>query len=125
MSAELNDPIAYANQNGGRSNGKLHMSRDCYFIRDLPDAEVVERPRSAFDPDQEWCNRCTPGPSPVTGEQREAVLTALELGYYEVPRHANLADVAAELGISHQALSERLRRAHGGLVSAFVGGGGD
>ena len=37
---------------------------------------------------------------------------ALAAGYYEIPRETDLKELAAELGISHQALSERLRRAH-------------
>ena len=37
---------------------------------------------------------------------------ALAAGYYEVPRETDLKELAGELGISHQALSERLRRAH-------------
>ncbi|UPW01208.1 helix-turn-helix domain-containing protein [Halorussus gelatinilyticus] len=53
----------------------------------------------------------------LTAEQYEAVTAALETGYYEVPRGASARDVADELDISHQALSERLRRGHGNLVA--------
>lgn len=61
----------------------------------------------------------------LTTEQYEAVTTALDRGYYEVPRNASARDLAKKLGISHQALSERLRRGHGTLVSnaLLVGGG--
>lgn len=52
----------------------------------------------------------------LSAKQREALLTAAELGYYDVPRRASLADVADELGISPQAVSERLRRG----VETFV-----
>lgn len=52
----------------------------------------------------------------LTADQLESLITASEEGYYEVPRGATLQEVAAELGISHQALSERLRRGHGRLV---------
>ena len=37
---------------------------------------------------------------------------ALASGYYEIPRETDLKELARKLGISHQALSERLRRAH-------------
>lgn len=37
---------------------------------------------------------------------------ALTAGYYEVPRETDLKELADGLGITHQALSERLRRAH-------------
>ncbi|WP_255192804.1 helix-turn-helix domain-containing protein [Natronobeatus ordinarius] len=46
----------------------------------------------------------------TTTAQREALLTALEKGYFDEPRKATLATVAEELGISKTALSERLRR---------------
>ena len=52
----------------------------------------------------------------LTEPQFEALVTALTEGYYEVPRDIDLNDLADELGISHQALSERLRRATGALV---------
>ena len=37
---------------------------------------------------------------------------ALTAGYYEVPRKTDLKELAGRLDITHQALSERLRRAH-------------
>lgn len=52
----------------------------------------------------------------LSPKQREALETAVEAGFFEVPRDATLSDVADELGVSTQAASERLRRG----VSAFV-----
>lgn len=52
----------------------------------------------------------------LTESQHRALVLAAQRGYYEVPRETELADLADELGISHQALSERLRRATGSLV---------
>jgi hypothetical protein len=46
----------------------------------------------------------------LTEEQYEALTVACERGYYAVPRETDLDELAAELDISHQALSERLRR---------------
>lgn len=46
----------------------------------------------------------------LTSAQRVALRTALEMGYFEIPRAASLDDIAAELDISAAALSERLRR---------------
>jgi predicted DNA binding protein len=46
----------------------------------------------------------------LSAKQREALVTAAELGYYDIPRQASLSDVADEIGISSQAVSERLRR---------------
>ena len=60
------------------------------------------------------------GADGLTDPQREALLAADELGYFDVPRRASLDDVAAELGISASACSERLRRAQTHLVETFV-----
>lgn len=48
--------------------------------------------------------------------QYRALVHAFERGYFEVPRKADLQDLAEELDVSHQALSERLRRGTGALV---------
>ena len=48
--------------------------------------------------------------------QAAIIRTAAERGYFAVPREVALADVAAELDISSQAASERLRRGLGTLV---------
>ncbi|WP_207587040.1 helix-turn-helix domain-containing protein [Halomontanus rarus] len=54
----------------------------------------------------------------LTPEQQEALSAAFEHGYFEIPRQISMEELAAELGISHQALSERLRRAYETLVDA-------
>jgi len=46
----------------------------------------------------------------LTNSQREALLVALETGYFEEPRDASLRDVAAELEISQPAAGGLLRR---------------
>ncbi|MFC4356947.1 bacterio-opsin activator domain-containing protein [Halobium salinum] len=52
----------------------------------------------------------------LTPKQRRSLVGALERGYYAVPRELTMSDLAAELGVTQQALSQRLRRAHGTLV---------
>jgi hypothetical protein len=47
----------------------------------------------------------------LTDLQRETLALAIRRGYFEVPRSVTLSDLAAELGVSKQAVSERLRRA--------------
>ncbi len=47
----------------------------------------------------------------VTGPQREALTRAVEGGYYSIPRRLSTQELADELGISDQAVTERLRRA--------------
>lgn len=61
----------------------------------------------------------------LTNEQQTTLTAAYEQGYYEIPRRATAEDLADEVGVSHQALSERLRRGHGNLVeNALVLGQG-
>ncbi|WP_290813422.1 helix-turn-helix domain-containing protein [Halovivax sp.] len=55
--------------------------------------------------------------SALTDAQEEAIREAYRRGYYDVPREISLEELADGLGISHQALSERLRRANKVLAS--------
>lgn len=52
----------------------------------------------------------------LTDRQREALRTAYEMGYFNIPRGATLGDVANVLDISAPSLSERLRRAQRHLI---------
>lgn len=52
----------------------------------------------------------------VTPEQEAALATAFEMGYFEVPQAVTLEEVAADLGISEQAVSARIRRGSANLV---------
>ena len=56
----------------------------------------------------------------LTDRQHETLRTATEMGYYSVPREVELVDLAAVLGVSRQAISERLRRATEALVRATI-----
>lgn len=59
----------------------------------------------------------TGGQFGLTKKQQEALVTAWEAGYFETPREATMQEVADELGISQQSLSDRLRRAYHALVA--------
>lgn len=52
----------------------------------------------------------------LTEKQREALVLAYEFGYFNSPRETPMADVAAKLGISQQALASRLRRGSRRLI---------
>jgi predicted DNA binding protein len=52
----------------------------------------------------------------LTADQHEALTVAYEGGYFTVPRDVDLETVSTNIGISHQALSERLRRGHQTLI---------
>lgn len=56
----------------------------------------------------------------LTDDQREALVEAHEHGYFSVPREAGLEEVAEAMDLSHQSLSERLRRGHDALVENTV-----
>ncbi|WP_237076808.1 helix-turn-helix domain-containing protein [Natrialba magadii] len=58
----------------------------------------------------------------LTEHQREALQTALDSGYFDVPRKATLSEIADELGISDQALSARLRRGQANLLWQTIAG---
>ncbi|MFD1512950.1 helix-turn-helix domain-containing protein [Halomarina rubra] len=56
----------------------------------------------------------------LTPPQREAMLLALERGYFEIPREVTLAELANDLDISEQAFSERVRRATNKVLSSAL-----
>lgn len=56
----------------------------------------------------------------LTPAQRNALRRAKELGYYKVPREISTRELADELEMSHQNLSELLRRATDNLIDAAV-----
>ncbi|MFC7069566.1 helix-turn-helix domain-containing protein [Halobaculum lipolyticum] len=46
----------------------------------------------------------------LTETQRRALSLAVDRGYFEVPRRTTLGDLAAEVGVSEQSMSETVRR---------------
>ena len=54
--------------------------------------------------------------SRLTDRQREAVETALDLGYYDVPRTASHGDVAAALECAPSTAAEHLRKAESSVL---------
>lgn len=77
------------------------------------DEESDERSTGPFGTgDRSW-------PREMTDAQREALVTAHEMGYFDMPRTATMAEVADELGVSSASISERLRRAQNHLITEF------
>jgi hypothetical protein len=56
----------------------------------------------------------------LTDPQYEALRTAYEMGYYEIPQAASLEEVADRLDITASSLSERLRRAQTHVIETTV-----
>ena len=52
----------------------------------------------------------------LTDRQREVVATAADLGYYDVPRAATLADVAVALDVAASTVSDHLRKAESAVM---------
>lgn len=52
----------------------------------------------------------------LTHRQREVVSTALDLGYYEVPRSGSQADIAAALDCAPSTVAEHLRKAEAAVI---------
>ncbi len=52
----------------------------------------------------------------LTEHQHQALLAAYENGYYEVPQETTMEDLADDLGVSAQAVSQRLHRAYSNLI---------
>ncbi|AEH35420.1 helix-turn-helix domain-containing protein [Halopiger xanaduensis] len=57
----------------------------------------------------------------LSPSQRDALVSAYELGYFEIPRRISQEELGVELGISAQSVSERLRRAVSSLVESLLG----
>ncbi|MFC5970837.1 bacterio-opsin activator domain-containing protein [Halomarina salina] len=53
----------------------------------------------------------------VSEKQRDCLLVALEMGFFDIPRGATLGDVADRLDISTRSASERLRRGQTNLLN--------
>jgi len=56
----------------------------------------------------------------LTDAQREALVTAVEIGYLNVPRDSSLQDLGRTLGISDSAASQRFRRGVKRLIEHVV-----
>lgn len=81
------------------------------FVEAIPSAvevDVHEVGTGGFDP--------TSPASGLSDRQREAVLAALDLGYYDAPKAATHEDVAAALDCAPSTASEHLKRAEAKLV---------
>lgn len=56
----------------------------------------------------------------LTDDQQDVLTVAFDRGYYAIPRETTLSELADDLDASHQALSERMRRAHRNVVKNTV-----
>ncbi|SIR88937.1 helix-turn-helix domain-containing protein [Natronorubrum thiooxidans] len=89
--------------------------RDCVssLYDRLDDEGVTPTVVRLFDLAEEASSQCG-----LTTRQYETLVAAIDHGYFEIPREVSMQELSEELDISHQALSERLRRAYRALVTS-------
>jgi predicted DNA binding protein len=58
--------------------------------------------------------------SMLTERQREVFETAVDMGYYDIPREVNQGDLAEELGCAPSTVDEHLRKAESKMLSALL-----
>lgn len=63
--------------------------------------------------------------STLTERQQDILLTAIELGYYAVPRDATYEDIGEELGIAPVTVGEHLRKIESRILTEIVPGRAD
>lgn len=68
----------------------------------------------------ERSNTATYGEFGLTDAQRDALVSAFEMGYFAVPKETSIEEVATSLGVSPQAISQRLRRGHANLIESTL-----
>lgn len=56
----------------------------------------------------------------LSDRQLEVIMTAVEAGYYDTPRHCTLTELAGELDIAKSTCSETLHRAEETIIKRFV-----
>lgn len=54
----------------------------------------------------------------VTDRQRDVVESAIQLGYYDIPRFASQADIAAELDSAPSTIAKHLRKVESRILKA-------
>ncbi|WP_049889076.1 helix-turn-helix domain-containing protein [Natronolimnohabitans innermongolicus] len=79
----------------------------------LEELDVTPTIVRLFDLEEESHTQCG-----LTARQYETLVAAIDHGYFEIPREVSMQELSEELDISHQALSERLRRAYRALVTS-------
>lgn len=86
-------------------------------LREIDASVHLERLTRTCADEDSWFEINT---SKITDKQREAVDLAVELGYYDRPRQADLEVLADRLDISRSAVSQRLNAAEVTLVQSLV-----
>jgi len=95
--------------------GVLSVGADRSDVGDVDIAVERVHPLGATEGDATGARRWS-----ITPAQEEALRTALEMGYFAVPRETDASEVAAALDVSKSAFLERLRRGHRALLEQVL-----
>ncbi|TFG12638.1 hypothetical protein EU537_08730 [Candidatus Thorarchaeota archaeon] len=85
--------------------------------------EMLDLLRARFSEVQLLRLRTTPYPKStvtLTDKQTEAFRLAYKSGYYAIPRHVKIIELADQLDISRVAMQERLRRVERNIMKAYA-----
>ncbi|WP_254537247.1 helix-turn-helix domain-containing protein [Halomarina litorea] len=89
------------------------------FYDHLVERGVTVDVQSVYDA-RERPDERRPAEPKLTKRQRETLELAYAEGFFEIPRHVTMGDLATAFDVSEQAISQRLRRAYARLVEAAV-----
>ncbi len=89
------------------------------LTRDTPDT-VNSFLRALQDPEPDPLQDHKPDKSTLTKRQNQALSLAVAMGYYQVPHHVGLREIATKLDMSVGALSELIRRAEATVIRTHI-----
>lgn len=117
----LDYPLTYV----GPENRGLRVSE---IGREEELRAVIAETRDAIDVEIEGLGSYDPTAGgafgSLTDRQREVLHTAVEAGYYEVPRRVTYEEIADQLGCSAGAVGQHLRRIEAAIMSEVTTGSG-
>ncbi|MFC6722751.1 helix-turn-helix domain-containing protein [Natrialbaceae archaeon GCM10025896] len=87
----------------------------------LDESEISVRTEDIIRSTAEGPNTVAVDMGKLTEKQRRTLELALDVGYYEEPRRADLGDLADRTGVSKSAISQRLRAGEAKLVKNVFG----
>lgn len=94
--------------------GKEEMIQHAYqALPDELDCEVIKT--GEYDPTCKWSIL------DLTSRQQEVLQTAVDIGYYDVPKRATHQDIANELGCATSTVDEHLRKAESTVFLSLLG----
>ncbi|PCR92348.1 helix-turn-helix domain-containing protein [Natrinema ejinorense] len=94
--------------------GKEEMIQHAYqSIPEQFDCVIIKT--GEYDPTCKWSIL------DLTTRQQEVLRTAVDIGYYDVPKQATHQDIANELGCATSTVDEHLRKAESGVFSSLLG----